>query len=113
MIPVAQWDVFSQRIYDMIPRRYEITSGCFERDGGKAFVYWNPTNIMTTSYSAEIPLEFYSEYGRDFKLVDVMDGRIYEFPDEMVKDMGDNVYRIERLPIKDTPLVLVFGNFII
>ena len=42
-----------------------------------------------------------------------MDGTIYEFPDEMVQDMGDNVYRIERLPIKDTPLVLVFGDFII
>lgn len=104
---------YSERHYDMYPRRADITSGCFERDGGKAFVYWNPTNIMTTSYSAEIPLEFYSEYGRDFKLVDVMDGKIYEFPDEMVQDMGDNVYRIERLPIKDTPLVLTFGNFII
>ena len=68
---------------------------------------------MTTSFRSEMTIEIFSEYGKDFRLVDVMTGSIYEIPEEMIEDRGDNVYFIHNLTIKDTPLVLVMGEFII
>ncbi|MGN0114827.1 MAG: hypothetical protein ACI396_05830, partial [Acutalibacteraceae bacterium] len=69
-------------------------------------------NIMTTSYQSSITLEAYSEYGKP-QLVDVMDGSIYEIPDSMIENKGDGVLLINELPIKDTPLILTFGDFLI
>ena len=67
---------------------------------------------MTTSYHSSITLEFYTEY-TDIKLIDVMDGSIYEIPAYMMEDKGDGVHVIKELPIKDTPLILTFGNFLV
>ena len=67
---------------------------------------------MTTSYNSSITIEFYTEY-KDIRLIDIMDGSIYEIPEEMLEDKGDGVYVIKELPIKDTPLVLTFGSFMI
>lgn len=57
--------------------RHEITTGSFENAHGKAFAYWYPSNIMTTSYHSTITVELYTQYC-DIKLVDIMDGSIYE-----------------------------------
>lgn len=111
-LPIFVHSNYSQRKYEQQLHRYEITSGAFERDGGKAFVYWYPSNIMTTSYQSSVTLEVFSEY-KDKKLVDIMDGSIYKISDNMIEDKADGVYIIKELPIKDTPLVLTFGNFII
>ena len=46
-------------------------------------------------------------------LVDLMDGAIYELPEKMVEDKGDGVVILHELPVKDTPLVLMLGNFIV
>ena len=42
-----------------------------------------------------------------------MDGSVYEIPEEMIEDKGDGVYVIKELPVKDTPLILTFGSFMI
>lgn len=110
--PVFIHSNYSHRKYENQLHRYEITSGSFERDGGKAFVYWYPSNIMTTSYLSSITLEIFTEY-KDIKLVDVMDGSVYEIPENMIEDKGDGVYVINELPIKDTPLILTVGKFLI
>ena len=67
---------------------------------------------MTTSYTASITIEFYTEYN-DIKLIDIMDGSIYKITEDMIEDKGNGVYVIKELPIKDTPLVLTFGEFLI
>lgn len=110
--PIFVHPGFSEAHYDNQLHRYEITSGSFERAGGKAFVYWYPSNIMTTSYKSSITVEVFTEY-KEIKLVDIMDGSIYRIPEEMIEDKGDGVIIIKELPIKDTPLVLSFGNFLI
>ena len=92
--------------------RNQAITGCFKRENGEAMVYWYPTNILTTSYEGTIRLEVLTER-KDMKIVDVMDGSIYEIPDELIEDMGNGVYNIEKLPIKDTPLILTFGEFLI
>ena len=38
---------------------------------------------------------------------------ISEIPDRMIEDKSDGVFVIKELPIKDTPLVLTFGKFLI
>ena len=75
-------------------------------------VYWYPTNIFTTSYEGTISITVLSDYGKDMKVVDLMDGSIYDIPDDMIEEMGSGVYKIKKLPIKDTPLILTFGNFL-
>ena len=67
---------------------------------------------MTTTYQSSVTLEIFTEY-KDMKLVDIMDGSVYEIPESMIEDKGDGVYIINELPIKDTPLILTVGNFLI
>lgn len=110
--PIFVHACYSDAHYEKQPSRYELISGSFQRDGGKAFVYWYPSNIMTTSFQSSITVEFYSEY-KEFRLIDFMDGSIYEIPEEMIADKGDGVYEIRELPVKDTPLLLCFGRFLI
>lgn len=110
--PVFVHSYYTARKYENQLHRYEITSGSFERDGGKAFVYWYPSNIMTTSYQSSITLEIFTEY-KDMMLMDIMDGSIYEIPETMIEDKSNGVYVIKELPIKDTPLVLTLGKFLI
>ena len=111
-LPIFIHSNYAGAQYENQPHRYEITSGSFERNGGKAFVYWYPSNIMTTSYNSSVTIEFYTEY-KDIKLIDIMDGSVYEIPSDMIEDKGDGVYLINELPIKDTPLILTFGSFMI
>jgi hypothetical protein len=110
--PIFVHSYYDGARYENQLHRYEIISGSFEREGGKAFVYWYPSNIMTTSYTASITIEFYTEYN-DIKLIDIMDGSIYKITEDMLEDKGNGVYEIKELPIKDTPLVLTFGKFLI
>ena len=111
-LPIFVHSNKSARLYDIQPARYEIISGAFRRACGDAFAYWYPANIMTTDYRSSITLEFYSKYD-SINLVDIMDGSVYEIPSSMIEDKGDGVRIIKELPIKDTPLVLTFGEFII
>ena len=99
-------------MFDLTPDRCDLTSGSFKRDGGKAFVYWKPTNIMTTSFESVVDAQFFSEYDK-IRLVDVMDCSVYEFKNEMIENKGNGVYHIKALPVKDTPLILVLGDFLI
>ena len=111
-LPIFVHSNKSARLYDIQPARYEITSGAFRREGGDAFVYWYPSNIMTTDFRSSITLEFYSKYD-NIKLVDIMDGSVYEIPENMIENKGEGVRIIKELPIKDTPLLLAFGEFIV
>lgn len=110
--PIFVHSGYSEAYYEQQLHRYEIISGSFERAGGKAFVYWYPSNIMTTSYKSSITVEVFTEY-KEIKLIDIMDGSVYEIPEEMIEDKGDGVFILNALPIKDTPLVLTFGKFLI
>ena len=95
----------------MMPYNHEISSYGFEReDGSRAFAYWYPSNIMTTSYQSVTNLEIFTG-GKEIKLIDVLTGDIYEFSHDMVEDKGDGVVMISEIPVKDTPLILTIGDF--
>ena len=111
VIPTFVYPEYEERIYDIQPSRRQLITGGFEKKNGKAFTYWYPSNIMTVDFESSISIEFYSE-STDIKLVDVMDGSIYRIPEEMIIDEGDGAYRINGLPVKDTPLLLLMGDFL-
>lgn len=92
-------------------KRTQVVSGGFKNKGGKAFVYWYPSNILTTSIDSVTKMTFFTEYD-SFKLVDVIDGSIYEIPEEMIERQSRGVFRINDMPVKDTPLMLVTGDFL-
>jgi hypothetical protein len=107
--------------------RSEVTLGGFRRDSGELMAYWTPTDIMTTSFEGSVSFQIHSEY-ESVRLIDVMDGKIYQIPTgELVKEdyggyriEGGTVHRdahgmfyFQNLPVKDTPLLLEFGNFVL
>lgn len=47
----------------------------------------------------------------DIRLIDLIDGAVYEIPESMIEDCGDNCLIIKNLPIKDYPMALTFGEF--
>ena len=110
-IPVIAIPQYAPETYAMDLKFKELTLGAFKRDGGELFAYWNPTNIMTTSYMGTASFEIYSKY-KSVRLIDAMSGEIYEIPAEIVKRDEYGMFSFTHLPVKDTPLLLEFGNFI-
>lgn len=90
--------------------RKNLITGAFKKKSGKCFVYWYPSNILTSSVETVTDITFFTEYDK-FKLVDIIDGTIYKIPDSMIENMGNGVYRIKNMPVKDTPLLLIMGEF--
>ena len=110
-MPLMLYDGYSGLIMDNNVARRELITGGFKNKNGRVFAYWYPSNILTTSVETVTNAIFFTEY-KKFRLVDVIDGSIYEFPKEMVEDKGNGVYQINDMPVKDTPLLLVMGDFI-
>ena len=103
--------VLNYAFYEKEKHRNEVISGGFKRENGEVFTYWYPSNIMNSSYEATVSFEIYSNYN-SVRLIDVMDGAIYEIPSSIVERDEFGVYHFTHLPIKDTPFILEFGNFI-
>lgn len=90
----------------------EIISQGFVKPGrGSGFVYWVPKEVLTTDYESTITLECCGLKGK-IHLVDLLDGTVYAFPEEMVETDGHDWYRLKHIPLRDSPLLLVFGDFI-
>lgn len=108
-LPVIFMPEYSPSILEKDCEPFETVSGGFEKDGTYAFVYWKPQNILTSDYLGTVTLEA-SCLGDEIYLVDIMDGSVYEIPETiMSKDDIGNV-KFSHLPIKDTPMVLIFGT---
>lgn len=110
-IPLIFDNPWFEFIFEGGVTRREAVSKCFKKSNGYGFVYWYPSNIMTTSVEKVTKMTFFSEYD-SFKLVDIIDGSIYEIPEDMICNKGNGVYEINGLPVKDTPLLLTMGDFI-
>ncbi len=108
-LPVIFLPKDSPRIFGYDLKRTDVVSGGFWRDDCEMFVYWYPSDIMTSSFEGTVSMEVYSEYDT-VSLVDVFDGSIYEIPESIMERDEYGVYKIKNLPVKDTPLMLVFGE---
>ena len=79
-------------------------------NGSCAVVYWKPTELLTTSYEATICIEIALVSGKPH-LIDIIDGTVYEIPETLIEDNGKGVRVFRNIPLKDSPLLLTFGDF--
>ncbi len=77
-------------------------------DGAAAFAYWYPSNVMTEDFEGAVSLRC-SDLG-DVRLVDPMDGTVYEIPENLIEKDAFGGMHLHLLPIRDYPLFLVFGG---
>ncbi len=96
--------VFGEDVHSNI-----ISCGFKRTDGTSAFVYWHSADLMTTDFQSTISFQV-APFGKKIRLIDLMDGRIYIIPDEMIES-GIGAVTLKNIPIKDTPLLLTFGDF--
>ena len=90
-----------------------IYGGLAKANSARAFVYWNTTDLVTVqSYESTVTLEITGVKG-PVHLVDPMDGSIYELPETVLTKEKYDRYSFLNLPVKDYPLVLTFGNFLL
>lgn len=87
-----------------------ITQGFVKENGSSAFLYYKPTDIMTTSYEGVVSFACESDK-ENIKLVDFMTGKVYKIPDSMVEELGAGIVKLTFLPIKDYPFAITFGDF--
>lgn len=110
-IPVMLQPQESLRFFGFDCKEQEVVHQGFAKpDGSKAFVYWYPSNILTTDYEATVTLQV-AGLCNNFKLIDLMDGSVYNIPEKMIEDQGFGCYKLINLPIKDYPMLLSFDNF--
>lgn len=88
----------------------EVEGYGFRLDNGSyAYAYWHPTNFMTTDFEGAVSFTSAAPGGKP-KLVDPMDGSIYELPAEMAVEDGFGGMDLKLLPVRDYPLFLIFGE---
>lgn len=109
-IPAVFLPENSDRIFGMDLPRNKVITGGFAREKGEAFVYWYPSDIMTSSYEGTVSMQVYSKHDK-VRLIDVMDGSVYEIPESIITRDEFGLYSIKNLPIKDTPMILTLGEF--
>jgi len=94
------------------PTKELIYGGIEKKNGSKAFIYWNATDLVTVQgYEGSVTFEL-SGISGNVNLIDPMDGIIYELPESVMTKTENNLYSFKNLPVKDTPLFLTFGDFI-
>lgn len=87
----------------------EIESYGFRLNNGSlAFAYWCPVNHMTTELESAVSF-ICADLG-DVSLVDPLDGTVYELPPEIMQRDAFGGIKLSLLPIKDYPLILIFGG---
>ncbi len=88
-----------------------ILGGLKKANGAKAFVYWNSTNMFTVKeWESTVSFQAAGLTG-DICLIDPMDGSVYTFSEDMLKQENGMCY-FTNVPIKDYPLIIAFGAFI-
>ena len=112
-IPVLFTPKKSRRLNGWDCSTKELIYGAVSKaNGSKAFFYWNSTDLITCQgYDGTVTFEIAGICG-DVKLIDIMDGSVYELGNDVMKDMGNGLYLFENMPVKDYPLILTVGDFI-
>lgn len=106
VMPVSQQ---SPRLFadDTLPQ--EISATGFRRpDGSAAYAYWKSTDLMTTTFDGTA--SFQIAIPCKPRLIDLMDGTIYDLPEDMFVDNGNSIM-LNNIPLRDYPLLLTFGDF--
>lgn len=84
----------------------------FERENGsQALAYWKSVDLIKETYDGTVTLEL-PEESREIRLTDLMTGDIYELPESLLLRSKGGVTHLNHLPLKDSPILITFGDFI-
>ncbi|MBQ9789441.1 MAG: beta-galactosidase [Lentisphaeria bacterium] len=88
-----------------------ITYGVRKPNDSSAFIYWKPTELLSTSYEATISIEAAGIKG-EIRLVNLLDGNIYEIPEKYIERNSNGAVILKNMPLLDYPLMITFGDFV-
>ena len=109
-LPVSMITLPSPRV-GMDEEWWDITSqGFVKPNGSSAFVYWRPVELMKYTLESTTTIQCANLKGTP-RLIDLLDGAVYEIPPSIMQDKGKGVITFEHLPVTDSPLLLTFGDF--
>ena len=111
-VPVLFFPAMSPLLFAPDEDRKNLISAGFynRRNGTSAFVYWKPTQLLSTSFEGTV--SFQASGFTDAVLTDLLTGSICRIPEEMREDLGNGVTLFKHIPVKDYPLVLSQENFL-
>ena len=93
------------------PVRDVVCGALSKANGSFALAYWNSTDMISVqAYESTTTVEIAGAFGEP-RLIDPTDGSVYGL-DGLFEDLGNGLYKFENIPIKDTPLIIIFGDFI-
>ncbi len=84
------------------------TQGFTWETGRRVLAYWKAEELLTTEYEATVSLKAMG-MPEQLHLIDLYDGSVYAVPEIMTRKRG-SVLEIRHIPIRDYPLLLVFGD---
>jgi len=109
-LPVSQRILPSRRVNGEDCRDNTLMGYGFVREDGSAlYAYWNAVPLLTHTYEGTVSFFVPSSLG-EVLLVNPADGRVYRIPESMTEPSGDGIL-LKNLPVTDSPLLLMFGNF--
>jgi polysaccharide biosynthesis protein PslG len=109
-LPIKRCVLSSPRIFGNDFNGDTLQMAGFEKNGMKAFAYWNASDLMTTDFESTVSFEAAYLDG-DIRLIDLMNGIVYCLPVGMVEKRGAGCLLLRNLPVRDYPLLLTFGSF--
>jgi hypothetical protein len=94
------------------PTKELVYGGLSKKNGSVALAFWRSTELTTVQgYEGTVTFELAGIKGK-VRLVDPMDGSIYEIGEDIMKDKENGLCLFEHLPVKDYPLILTVGDFL-
>ena len=101
----------SARVFDKDASDSRLVMLGFRRGNGTALAYWEAADLMRETYDGTVSFQLAGEKDAP-RLVDLMTGDVYQVPETLVKrdDLGE-IVELVNLPLTDSPLLLMFGDF--
>ncbi len=91
------------------PAEHELLFGAFELCGGaRAVAYWMPAPLHTVEYVGTTSL-VWRGVGAAPLLADPLEGVVASLPESCVTRLAPGVFKLDRIPLRDTPLFLLDG----
>ncbi len=111
-LPILHLPKYTLRTYAMDCKRVELINTGFEKaNGAQAYVYWKPTQLLTSEFEGTVSFQVAGVAGKEVHLVDLMTGKVYDFPKELMETVNSGVTWFHNIPVKDYPLMITFGDF--
>ena len=110
-LPVRRVVNPSPRVFDKDASDSRLVMLGFRRGNGTALAYWEAADLMRETFDSTVSFQLAGVKDAP-RLVDLLTGDVYQVPETLVKrdDLG-NVVELVNLPLTDSPLLLMFGDF--